>query len=86
MSQIVIMGGGVAGHTTATFLKKWLGLAHEIVVVTPNSHWNWIPSNIWVGVGRMTKEQVVFPLAPIYAKAGIDFRQAKALSIFPEGD
>ncbi len=86
MAQIVIMGAGVAGHTTATFLKKWLGSKHEVVVVTPNSHWNWIPSNIWVGVGRMTKEQVVFPLAPIYTKAGIDFRQAKALSIHPEGD
>ena len=86
MAQIVVMGGGVAGHTSATFLKKWLGSSHKVIVVTPNSHWNWIPSNIWVGVGRMTKEQVVFPLAPIYAKAGIDFRQAKAVAIYPEGD
>lgn len=86
MARVVIMGGGVAGHTTATFLAKWLGSAHEVIVVTPNSHWNWIPSNIWVGVGRMTKEQVVFPLAPVYAKAGIDYHQAKALSIHPHGD
>ncbi len=86
MTRVVVMGGGVAGHTAATFLKKWLGDAHEVIVVTPNSHWNWIPSNIWVGVGRMNKEQVLFPLAPIYAKAGIDYRQSKALSIHPEGD
>jgi len=86
MARVVIMGGGVAGHTTATFLAKWLGSAHEVIVVTPNSHWNWIPSNIWVGVGRMTREQVVFPLAPIYAKAGVDYRQARALSIHPQGD
>jgi sulfide:quinone oxidoreductase len=79
------MGGGVAGHTTATFLTRWLGNSHEVIVVTPNSDWNWIPSNIWVGVGRMKKEQVLFPLAPIYAKAGVDYRQAKALSIYPEG-
>ena len=85
MARVVIMGGGVAGHTAASFAKKWLGNEHEVVVVTPNSNWNWIPSNIWVGVGQMKKEDVVFPLAPVYEKAGIDYRQAKAVSIHPEG-
>jgi len=85
MARLVIMGGGVSGHTAATFAKKWLGDDHEVVVVTPNSHWNWIPSNIWVGVGQMTKDEVVFPLGPVYEKAGIDYRQAKALSIHPNG-
>jgi len=28
-------GGGVSGHTAATFAKKWLGKEHEVVVVTP---------------------------------------------------
>ncbi len=84
MARVVIMGGGVSGHTAATFAKKWLGNKHE-VVVTPNSLWNWIPSNIWVDVGEMTKEDVTFALAPVYKKAGIDFRQAKALGIHPEG-
>jgi sulfide:quinone oxidoreductase len=86
MAKVVIMGGGVSGHTAASFLKKWLGKKHEVVVVTPNSLWNWIPSNIWVGVGEMSKEEVTFPLAPVYEKAGIDYRQAKALSIHPEGN
>ena len=85
MARLVIMGGGVAGHTAASFARKWLGDEHEVVVVTPNSQWNWIPSNIWVGVGGMKKEDVIFPLAPVYEKAGIDFRQAKAVSIHPEG-
>ena len=53
MARVVVLGGGVAGHTTATFAAKWLGSQHEVVVVTPNSKWNWIPSNIWVGVGQM---------------------------------
>ena len=62
MAKIVILGAGISGHTAASFLKTWLGKEHEIVVVTPNSKWNWIPSNIWVGVGGMTKENVVFEL------------------------
>ena len=85
MARVVVMGGGVAGHTAATFAKHWLGKEHEVVVVTPNANWNWIPSNIWVGVGGMKKEDVIFPLAPVYKRAGIDYRQAKAVSIHPEG-
>jgi len=86
MARVVVLGAGVSGHTASTFLRKWLSSEHEVVVVTPNSKWNWIPSNIWVGVGQMTKDDVVFELAPVYEKVGIDYRQAKALSIHPEGD
>ena len=86
MARLVVLGGGVSGHTAATFAAKWLGSQHEVVVVTPNAKWNWIPSNIWVGVGQMTKEDVTFDLAPVYAKAGITFKQAKAVSINPEGN
>lgn len=86
MARLVVLGGGGVGHTAATFAAKWLGKEHEVVVVTPNSKWNWIPSNIWVGVGQMQKEEVVFELAPVYAKAGITYKQAKAVSLNPEGD
>ncbi|MCB0421052.1 MAG: NAD(P)/FAD-dependent oxidoreductase [Bdellovibrionales bacterium] len=86
MGRIVILGGGVSGHTAASFCRKWTGKQHEVVVITPNSKWNWIPSNIWVGVGRMTTEQVTFELAPIYKKQGIGYIQAKAVSLNPEGN
>lgn len=85
MARLVVLGGGVAGHTAATFAAKWLGKKHEVVVVTPNSKWNWIPSNIWVGVGEMTTDDVTFELDPVYKKAGITYKQAKAVSINPEG-
>ena len=86
MARVVILGAGISGHTAALHLRRRLGGSHEVVVVSPNSHWNWIPSNIWVGVGRMTPDQVTFPLAPVYRRQGIDFRQAKAVAIWPEGD
>jgi len=85
MARVVVLGGGVSGHTAATFAAKWLGNGHEVVVVTPNAKWNWIPSNIWVGVGQMSKEEVTFDLDPVYRKAGITYKQAKALSLNPEG-
>ena len=85
MARVVILGAGIAGHTAALHLRRWLGTAHEVVVVTPNANWNWIPSNIWVGVGKMPASKVVFPLAPIYKRKGIEFHQAFATAVFPEG-
>ena len=85
MSKIVILGAGIAGHTVARYLNLWLDAKHEVVVISPNEKWNWIPSNIWVGVGRMTEEDVTFDLATVYKKAGIQFIQAKAIAINPEG-
>lgn len=88
MARTVILGAGISGHTAALRLKRALGRRskHEVVVVSPNADWNWIPSNIWVGVGRMEAKQVLFPLAPVYTKQGIDFHQGKAVAIHPHGD
>jgi sulfide:quinone oxidoreductase len=86
VSRTVILGAGISGHTAATRLRQRLGRDHEVVVVTPNSRWNWIPSNIWVGVGRMTPEDVTFELAPVYRKLGITYVQAKGTEIHPAGD
>ena len=86
MARVVILGAGVAGHTAALHAKRMLGKGNEIIVISPNSKYNWIPSNIWVGVGRMSAEKVTFPLAPVYKKKGITFHQALAQEIHPEGD
>ncbi len=85
MAKVVILGAGISGHTAARYLEKWLGKSHEITVVSPNAFWNWIPSNVWVGVGQMKEADVCFDLNEIYRKTRVDFRQAKALSIHPEG-
>ncbi|MFK5854918.1 MAG: FAD/NAD(P)-binding oxidoreductase, partial [Bacteroidota bacterium] len=86
MAKVVVLGAGIAGHTASALLKKKLGKKHEIVVVTPNSYYHWIPSNIWIGVGRMTIDQVRFRLDKRYKKVGIIYKQAKAVSFHPEGD
>ncbi|HPF13627.1 MAG TPA: FAD-dependent oxidoreductase [Planctomycetota bacterium] len=85
MARVVILGAGVSGHTAASFARRWLGKEHSVTVVSPKPTYNWIPSNIWVGIGLMPEHKVVFELAPVYAKAGIEFVQAKAVSIHPEG-
>ena len=86
MATVVILGAGVSGHTAALHLRRMLGREHTVCVVSPNSQWNWIPSNIWVGVGEMKKKDVIFPLAPIYKRHHIEFHQALATTLYPNGD
>lgn len=85
MAKIIVLGAGISGHTAAAFLKKKLGRKHEVTVVSPSAYYQWIPSNIWVGVGKMTIDQVRFKLEPVYKRWKINFHQAKALIINPEG-
>ncbi|MCB9011166.1 MAG: FAD-dependent oxidoreductase [Actinobacteria bacterium] len=91
MADVVILGAGVSGHTAALHLSRMLGKRdlrsgnHSITVVSPNADWNWIPSNIWVGVGKMEPPQVLFPLQPVYEKRGVKFVQARATAIRPYG-
>lgn len=86
MAKVVVLGAGISGHTAVSYLSKALRKNHEVVMVSPNSNFQWIPSNIWVGVGKMTPEQVKFKLAPVYKKMGVNYKQAMAISIHPEGD
>jgi sulfide:quinone oxidoreductase len=86
MAKVVVLGAGISGHTAASHIKRKLGRKHEVIVVSPSEYYQWIPSNIWVGVGRMTTNQVRFKLTPLYKRWGIRFEQAKAMEIHPEGN
>jgi len=84
MAKVVVLGSGIAGHTAAALLRKWLGTNDEVTVVLPASCYNWIPSNIWVGFGLLRPDQVKFPLAPVYRRIGIKFKQAKTVALHPK--
>ena len=86
MAKIVVLGAGISGHTAALILRRKLNKKHEVIVISPNSKYQWVPSNIWVGIGQMTRKQVTFDLAPVYKRKGIVYKQALAKSIHPEGD
>ncbi|MDD5185601.1 MAG: FAD/NAD(P)-binding oxidoreductase [Paludibacter sp.] len=86
MAKVLILGAGISGHTAALIAKRNLGKNHEVEVISPNSNYQWVPSNIWVGMGLMTPEQVKFELAPVSKRMGIKYKQASAVSIHPQGD
>jgi hypothetical protein len=86
VSRVVVLWAGIAGHTAAAFARRWLGRGDTVTVVSPRPDYNWVPSNIWVGVGLMKPAKVTFPLAPVYERAGTEFVQAAARELHPEGD
>jgi len=86
MAKVVVLGAGISGHTAASHIRRKLGHKHEVVVISPSEYFQWTPSNIWVGIGRMTIDQVRFKLNPLYKRWGIRFEQAKATAIYPEGN
>ncbi len=85
MAKIVILGAGIAGHVAAAHLRRKLSKEHEVLVVSPNRNYQWVPSNIWVGIGRMKSKSIIFPLEPLYKRKGINYKQAKVVSFHPEG-
>lgn len=86
MSKVVVLGAGISGHVAASHLRRKLGKNHEVLVVSPNSNYQWVPSNIWVGIGRMKSSSVLFPLKPLYQRKNIGYLQSKVIQFHPEGD
>lgn len=85
MAKVVVLGAGISGHTCAAHLRRKLSKRHDVTVISPSEYYQWVPSNIWVGIGQMTVDQVRFKLRPLYKRWGIRFEQARATEIHPEG-
>jgi sulfide:quinone oxidoreductase len=82
--NVLILGAGFAGHTAALHLSHLLKGRATITVVAPGNRFTWFPSLIWVGTGTMSEEQVHFPLAPVYAKLGIEYVDGRAEIVAPD--
>ena len=84
MAKIVIIGAGFAGHTAALYLGNELGKAHQITMINQSDRFLFVPSLVWVGVGRMDPEKTRFPLKPVYDRFNVNFIHGKATEIHPD--
>ncbi len=81
MAKVVVIGAGFAGHTAALYLGDALGSDHQITVINRQEYFAYIPSWVWVGIGKMAPEKTTFPLEPVYSKLNVNFIHGKATEI-----
>jgi sulfide:quinone oxidoreductase len=84
VAKVVIIGAGFAGHTAAIYLGNKLGRDHEITMINKYKYFLYLPSLVWVGVGRMNTEKLMFPLKPIYDSINVRFVHGTAIEIHPD--
>ena len=73
MARVVILGAGIARQKPRGSGR----VAERGLELDTVEH---------LGRGRAdVPQQVTFPLAPVYRRQGIEFRQARAVAIRPEG-
>ena len=83
--KVVILGGSFGGLTTAYELRKRLGPHDcEIVVISKERCFTFIPSLPWVAMGSRTLEQISFDLERPLARRGIALVHSAAERIDPQ--
>lgn len=83
MAHVVVLGAGLGGTIAAYELRESLGADHSVSVVSNGSHFSFVPSNPWVGVGWREKEEVEADLRPIFTKLDIALHPQGAKRLHP---
>ncbi len=73
MVQVVVLGAGLGGVPMAFELREQLGPADRVTVISDGDAFQFTPSNPWVAVGWRKPAEIQVPLAPIFARKGIEF-------------
>ncbi len=84
MAKVAIIGAGFAGHTAALYLGDKLGRDHEVTMINKFEYFYYIPSWVWVGIGRMELAKTRFRLEPVYNRMNVNFVHGKATEIHPD--
>ncbi|MCI0478454.1 MAG: FAD-dependent oxidoreductase, partial [Anaerolineales bacterium] len=84
MAKIVIIGAGFAGHTAALYLGSALGKKHSITMINQSDRFLYVPSLVWVGIGRMEPDKTRFALKPVYDRMHVKLEIARATEIHPD--
>ncbi|MDR9469040.1 FAD/NAD(P)-binding oxidoreductase [Marinospirillum sp.] len=73
MAHVVILGAGTGGMAAAYELRHKLDKTHEVTVINERDHFQFVPSNPWVGVGWRDSKDISFPIEPHLKKHKINF-------------
>ncbi|HRF50952.1 MAG TPA: FAD-dependent oxidoreductase [Anaerolineales bacterium] len=82
--RVVVLGGSFAGLTAAFDAKRLLKDAADVIVVSNQPLFTFIPSLIWVVPGWRRVEDITFRLEPALARHGIQTIIANVTHIDPQ--
>ncbi|WHZ22029.1 MAG: FAD-dependent pyridine nucleotide-disulfide oxidoreductase [Nitrospira sp.] len=81
MTDIVVIGAGIAGVPAAYELKRRLGGETHITVISDREYFHFIPSNPALAVGWRVESDVAFPIKPYLEHRGIGFAHGSVTAI-----
>lgn len=81
--KVLVLGANFGGLTAALAVKHELHGDVDVTVVSPNDHFLFTPSLIWLPFGKRDREDITFPVAPTLTEHDIDFVKAAATHVDP---
>src|SRR3989338_7599849 len=80
---IAILGAGLGGAIAAFEIKAAVGARAEVMVVSREATFHFVPSNPWVAIGWRTREAIEVALGPVMARKKIGFSPVGARLVHP---
>ena len=84
MTQVVIIGAGIAGVPAAYAIKNRLGPNDRVTVVSDRAHFNFVPSNPWVALGWRNRSDITFNIDPYLEARDIHFVARGLAQVHPD--
>lgn len=82
-ARVVIVGGGIGGISSAYDAKHVLGNKHDIVVVSDQPNFSFVPSNPWVAIRKRRPRDIQISLEKVLPRHGIEFVHDAAVGLEP---
>ena len=82
--RITILGAGFGALSTVRELRK-RGCKSPITLVSPLAELHYLPGTIWIPSGLRTREDLTVPLAPFFARMGVQHLAAEVTGLSPDG-
>ena len=81
--RITVLGSGFGALSTVRELRA-RGCKDAITLISPRSELHYLPGIIWIPSGLRTREQLIVPLAPFFARMDVQHLAAEVTGLAPD--
>jgi sulfide:quinone oxidoreductase len=82
--RITILGSGFGALSAVRELRA-RGCQDPITLISPRAELHYLPGTIWIPSGLRTREQLIVPLAPFFARMKVQHLAAEVTGLSPDG-